>query len=176
VTKRDKEEEQKALAALRQKESLVSIRFPYADKYPGGGNTALVDGRRGSPAYFDGRWQGYEGVSLDFTLDLGKRCGLNAVRAGFLENQDAWIFLPASVAVYSSLDGKDFRLQDSLAIPAVTPEKSVNIRRYTLNLQGEARYLRLVARNRGNCPDWHKGAGNKAWLFADEIEIVAPTH
>ena len=35
----------------------------------------------------------------------------------------------------------------------------------------KARYLRLVATNVGRCPDWHPGAGEKAWIFADEIEI-----
>ena len=28
-----------------------------------------------------------------------------------------------------------------------------------------------VAENRGRCPDWHPGAGEKAWIFADEITI-----
>jgi len=35
----------------------------------------------------------------------------------------------------------------------------------------EARYVRVWARNRGVCPDWHPGAGGSAWIFADEIEI-----
>jgi len=35
-----------------------------------------------------------------------------------------------------------------------------------------ARYVRVKAVNMGKCPQWHKGAGNKAWLFADEISII----
>jgi putative alpha-1,2-mannosidase len=34
-----------------------------------------------------------------------------------------------------------------------------------------ARYIRMIARNRGICPPWHPGAGNKAMIFADEISI-----
>ncbi|NOR11849.1 MAG: hypothetical protein GQ545_01195, partial [Candidatus Aminicenantes bacterium] len=34
-----------------------------------------------------------------------------------------------------------------------------------------ARYIRIKARNVGICPDWHPGAGGKAWLFCDEIII-----
>ena len=34
-----------------------------------------------------------------------------------------------------------------------------------------ARYIRVKAVNRGNCPGWHPGSGKKAWLFADEIVI-----
>ena len=35
----------------------------------------------------------------------------------------------------------------------------------------KARYVRVRARNMGLCPDWHKGAGHKAWIFADEIVV-----
>jgi len=35
-----------------------------------------------------------------------------------------------------------------------------------------ARFVRVQSRNTGICPAWHRGAGNKAWLFADEITIV----
>jgi hypothetical protein len=35
-----------------------------------------------------------------------------------------------------------------------------------------ARYVRVRARNIGVCPDWHKGAGSKAWIFVDEITLI----
>jgi hypothetical protein len=34
-----------------------------------------------------------------------------------------------------------------------------------------ATHIRVVAKNIGTCPDWHQGAGGKAWIFADEIII-----
>ena len=35
----------------------------------------------------------------------------------------------------------------------------------------EARYVRVSAENIGICPEWHMGAGGKAWIFVDEIII-----
>jgi hypothetical protein len=35
------------------------------------------------------------------------------------------------------------------------------------------RYFRVVARKQ-LLPDWHAGAGNPAWIFADEIVIEGP--
>ena len=35
----------------------------------------------------------------------------------------------------------------------------------------ETRYIKMVAKSLGVCPDWHVGAGDKAWLFCDEIII-----
>jgi hypothetical protein len=33
------------------------------------------------------------------------------------------------------------------------------------------RYIRIVAKNRGVCPKWHPGKGDRAWLFADEVVV-----
>jgi hexosaminidase len=37
--------------------------------------------------------------------------------------------------------------------------------------QTNARYIKLLAKNYGEIPDGQPGAGNKAWLFADEIRV-----
>jgi len=29
----------------------------------------------------------------------------------------------------------------------------------------------MVAKNFGNCPEWHLGAGGKSWIFIDEITV-----
>ena len=37
------------------------------------------------------------------------------------------------------------------------------------------RYIKVVAKNWGEIPAGNPGAGMKAWLFVDEIEIQPPT-
>ena len=34
-----------------------------------------------------------------------------------------------------------------------------------------ARYVKILVINTGICPEWHKGAGSKAWMFVDEINV-----
>jgi hypothetical protein len=31
------------------------------------------------------------------------------------------------------------------------------------------RFIHVTATSSGACPDWHVGAGNPSWIFADEI-------
>ena len=33
------------------------------------------------------------------------------------------------------------------------------------------RYVKVVAKNLASIPSWHPGAGQKAWLFVDEIVV-----
>jgi hypothetical protein len=35
----------------------------------------------------------------------------------------------------------------------------------------KARFIKVIAKNIGQCPDWHVGKGGKAWLFIDEIVV-----
>jgi hexosaminidase len=34
-----------------------------------------------------------------------------------------------------------------------------------------ARYIKVIAKNYGQIPEGKPGAGNPAWLFADEIKV-----
>jgi hypothetical protein len=35
----------------------------------------------------------------------------------------------------------------------------------------QVRFVKVIAKNKAICPDWHVGAGGKAWIFADEITV-----
>ena len=35
----------------------------------------------------------------------------------------------------------------------------------------EAGFVKIKTKSLLYCPDWHKGAGGKSWIFADEIIV-----
>ena len=41
----------------------------------------------------------------------------------------------------------------------------------TVKGTGAGRFVKVVVKNQGTIPEGSPGAGNKAWLFIDEIEI-----
>lgn len=144
----------------------------WSDQYPAGGELALIDGLRGGRNFRTGGWQGYHGVGIDATVDLGAARSLDAVSTGFLRDVGAWIFLPARVTVLVSLDGKKFSRAGTVVRdePATAGEPA--IREFRVDVDGlQARWVRVVADNVGFCPPGHPGEGHKAWLFADEITI-----
>jgi hexosaminidase len=60
------------------------------------------------------------------------------------------------------------------SIPNDVPENSENpvIKIFTgTNLHLKGRYVKVTAGNIGTCPPWHPGAGEKAWIFTDEITV-----
>ena len=154
----------------------VTLHNAPSARYRGGRPNTLTDGLRApdrpgsSPDYRC--WQGFEGVDLVAVIDLGEARKINSITAGFLQQQEAWIFLPSEVTFAVSNDGSTFRTVDSVRNrkPAVAP--GVFRETYACSLEREnARYIRVDGKNIGVCPVGHPGAGSKAWIFADEIEV-----
>ncbi|MFW6164399.1 MAG: discoidin domain-containing protein, partial [Planctomycetota bacterium] len=143
--------------------------------YTGGGAAAFTDGFRGRPDHRDAAWQGYLGPDLEATIDLGEARPVASVEATFLQSTTVGIWLPASVEVAVSRDGKAFRALAT--VKHDVPEKQTGplVKALGAPLKGaKARYVRLRAKSVGKIPAWHRAGGVPAWLFADEIVVTSP--
>ncbi len=149
----------------------ITLKYPYSHLYTGNSSMALIDHIRGGQNFRDG-WQGFHEVNLEAVIDLGQVRQIKAVKAGFLQDQYSWIFYPKEMIVELSLDGKHFGHRKKISNLVAPQADGLQTQELgTTYNQVTARYVKVVAINMGRCPDWHKGAGEPAWLFADEITI-----
>ena len=150
----------------------INLETGYSGMYTGGGNLALIDGVRGSDDFRTGAWQGYQGVDIVAVVDLGLPRPISSITIRFLQDQNSWIFMPKEVEFSISLDGEKFEKLGFLPNTIPDDYEGAILKDFEKGCTGaEARYVRVRAMNIGLCPDWHKGAGHKAWIFADEIVI-----
>ncbi|MFA6455187.1 MAG: alpha-L-fucosidase [Bacteroidota bacterium] len=171
ISKSEKKSLPQSLSVHKAKYTIIH-NHPFSDKYPGGGALALVNGVTGSDNFNDGRWQGYDGSDFDVVIDLGKAKKINKISSGFLRDINSFIFLPESVEFYVSDNNKDYRLLKEMKNEIQQNNKPALRKAFEItqkNITG--RYIRVKAKNIGVCPSWHKGAGEKAWLFCDEIIV-----
>ena len=150
----------------------VDIKNQYNSQYTAGGDVALIDFIRGSGNFRTGAWQGYYGVDFEAVVDLGQIQNIHEISAGFLQDQKSWVFMPLEVKFEISTDGKNYisigKAENDI------PEKQMGgiVKEFTIKgFNKKAKYIKLTAENRKICPDWHVGAGGKAWIFIDEIVI-----
>jgi len=144
----------------------------YDNQYTARGPNGLVDLLRGGADFRSGGWQGYHGVNVDVVLDLGKIRTLKSLGAGFLQDENSWIFFPAKVQFEVSDDGVNFSPAGEVRNDIAPTEKGSLQKDFTLPLSGvQARYVRVTGVSLGQCPVGHKGAGNPCWLFTDEILV-----
>ncbi|MDZ7743849.1 MAG: GH92 family glycosyl hydrolase [Bacteroidota bacterium] len=152
----------------------VIIPKKYDPQYTGGGDVALIDGIHGEKDFRSFGWQGYHGVDFEVIIDLGDKMNVETIAAEFLQDQKSWIFMPERVHFYLSANGKNYKHIGSIENTIDPLATGGIIEEFVFGgINKKARYARIVAENIGSCPDWHPGAGNKAWIFVDEVRVVS---
>jgi len=150
----------------------IQLVHPYSERYSGGGEQGLVNSMFGSRLYSDGRWQGFEKVDLDGTIDLGAMETVHSISCTFLEHTGARIFRPVRIEYAVSEDGISFQNVFTQDINPPVYHREAHIEQYTADFKPcPARFIRIQAFNAGECPSWHFYAGGKAFLFIDEIVV-----
>ncbi|NQV38065.1 MAG: family 20 glycosylhydrolase [Candidatus Marinimicrobia bacterium] len=150
----------------------VSYTFPYHKKYSADGNYSLINGIKGSDYFNDEKWQGFQGFNMEAIVDLENEMEISKISVRFLSRISSWIFQPISVTISVSIDGKEFITIKEYENTLSEDTENDKISSYTYDGESmSARYIKVIGENIEKCPDWHKGSGNKAWVFADEIVI-----
>jgi arylsulfatase len=151
----------------------VTLGSAPSPQYPADGGRSLTDGMLGTRDHHDGLWLGFSGEDLDAVVDLGRARSVRRVALDCLRSQGAWIFYPRWVEVAVSADRVGWDALGRVEIPRERAEGTAS-ERFGVDVPidlGPVRFIRVRAGNQGPLPDWHPGAGEPAWLFADEIVV-----
>jgi len=149
----------------------VKLENMYNEQYSAGGLKALIDHLRGGENFRTGAWQGYYGVDLIATVDLGEAKKINRLAGSFLQEIYSWIWMPTEVEYFISNDGKYFRSVGKVKNEVPQDEDGAFTQEMEVRPRTNARYVKMVAKTIGTCPEGHVGAGQKAWIFCDEFVI-----
>ncbi|MFZ4399425.1 MAG: TIM-barrel domain-containing protein [Bacteroidales bacterium] len=144
-----------------------------SEKYTGGSDTALFDGKMGNTENFRTRWAGVEKKDFILQCELKKPLLINELDVRFLYKPWSWIMLPDEILVEISADGINYEIAARFK-PAVTDKNTAeNIQMYTIPFTTlkTCSFLRFTAKTTGKLPKWHDFAGQDAWLFIDEIML-----
>ncbi len=150
---------------------VLDLETSYANQYAAGGDQALIDGLRGGSDFRTGEWQGFEGADVLATVDLGTVKKLKRVGISVFQDEGAWIWYPEYVDVAWSMNGQQW--SSTVLVPDVDRKAkgSMKMELWTAAMSKRARYIKIMAKNAGPCPEWHPGKGGRTWIFADEILI-----
>lgn len=136
------------------------------------GNKVLVNGIRGSNVFYDGTWQGFYGNDCEVVVDLGNEQNISSINSSFIQRNISSIFMPEFVEYYISKDGTVFNKITRIENEIKKKNGDIVIKDFKSEFpQTSARYVKVLAKNSGICPDWHNRAGEDTWLFIDEIEV-----
>lgn len=139
--------------------------------YPGDGAFTLVNGVQNQKGMSRSKeFLGFSGTNCEAEIDLGKMESISKVVIHALHQKGSWIWQPQTAEVFvMDASGKyksmgltdDFIKNSSLGNGTITIEFAA----------ASTKMIKVVIKNWGEIPAGNPGAGNKAWLFVDEIEV-----
>lgn len=142
---------------------------PYNKNYA----TALYDGEQGEVNDLSQGWIGFSGNDMSVTFALSKLINLDKVQLRFAHNPDAWIMAPESVDLFVSTDGITYSDAKSAVITYNPLSEDMNMPQVVavdVNVDSkQVKFVKIVAKNVGRLPQWHKAKGLKSWIMSDEI-------
>ena len=145
----------------------ITLKEESAKKYPGDGAFTLVNGVQNDKGLGRSKeFLGFEGNDCEALIDLGKEQEISYVKAHIFEQKGSWIYRPSGMQIMTSADGVNFS-GIACSNPQITDREA-----WCEFLQPvKARFIKILISNYGMIPDGQPGAGHKAWLFVDEIEV-----
>jgi hypothetical protein len=150
----------------------IDLKSVYNKQYSADGPNGIIDGLRGNIEWRMGAWQGYQSQDFEAIVDLNKETLVKNVSIGLLQDTRSWIIFPRQVEIYSSIDGKTYKLENTIYNNTAADDYTVQIKDFSTKLNNSrARYIKIKAQNYGTLPTWHQGAGGDAFIFTDEIMI-----
>ncbi|MFM8916926.1 MAG: chitobiase/beta-hexosaminidase C-terminal domain-containing protein, partial [Bacteroidota bacterium] len=141
-------------------------------KYPAEGLNSVVNGIKGD-LNLSKNWMGAEGTDMSFVLEWKEPRFMSTVDLKYFHAPQSWVFLPDSVEVFGSADGKTFKLLATVPVGTLgEPENPKAVRNAVAAFTGQyLRKIRIVTHSILKCPEGHVAAGEKAWVFMDECQI-----
>jgi hypothetical protein len=153
----------------------VTFSTPYHAKYSASGDGTVLDGEYGSLAFRDGKYLGFDGKNVEFTIDLEEGTAVSTVTPHFLVSVDDGIHAPLSVEAWTSADGDDWLHLGR----AENPEGSKHGEPYHLDVpvdgsSRDARFVRVVVGSPIVISNEFLFGGTDAWIFIDEVLVDGP--
>ena len=129
--------------------------------YNAGGKQALINSVLGSTTrYGDKEWLGFAGDDVTITIDLGKKTNIKNIKMRFFNAKGSWIYAPKQVDFVFDTATETQQINSDDLLVNVKVSKKIS-----------TQFIRIKLTNYGVIPDGKQGAGNKSWLFVDEIVV-----
>lgn len=149
----------------------IELSASPSKQYGGDGPFTLVNGVQNEKGLARSKeFLGFSGTDCIATIDLGKPESVQKLNIHTFEQKASWIHPPASATIEISDNGTDYRTLDAMPTPLYDARKRMTALQFNFSATN-TRYVRVTIKNKGVIPAGQAGAGNKAWLFVDEIEV-----
>lgn len=140
------------------------------NRYRVQGGASLTDGLKGESKNTLVNWLGFREEPFAALFQFDGRDTIRKVILSMADNNGGYIMPPKKILVTAGSDTSTLILSGTLVPEQPLTYGPVRNRIYTVAVKpGSYRYLRVQADPVSKLPAWHRGKGDKGWVFIDEV-------
>ena len=156
----------------KYKPDSIKALQPADNAYKGNGPATLNDNIKGDDNFRSGKWLGYRFNPMEVILYFNKPTPVSGITLSSLVDIASYIMPPQSVEVWGGNSLTNMKLLQKMLPGQPQKEAPVYTEGFECNFAAqEVKYIRILAKPVGKLPAWHRGKGDKAWIFLDEIFV-----
>lgn len=124
---------------------------------------------------FSYNWLCFYDTDFSATIDMETSKEISVISLNFLDDPRHFIFMPTSVEITYSLDGKTYFKAQSELVPTNTFDEEhfdVRIPKYVFKIKPQqVRFIKVMAKNNTQLPAWRFRTNKKPTIACDEVLI-----
>lgn len=150
----------------------ISLTYPPSDRYKGKGAETLFDLEKGDIDFSSGNWLGFKDTPFEIELGFADPKEIQNIAFSLLSAEGSYIFPPAKVEIWVADESGNFQVLSSETpeMPTQVRESQLFLKEYPIQKSG-VRKVKVRLSPINPIPSWHPGAGQRGWVFVDEILI-----
>jgi uncharacterized membrane protein len=139
-------------------------------KYRKLGAKALTDEIKGEAGNFGMNWLGFKDLPFKAGFYISNPKTISQVVLSLADNTGSYIFPPTQIIIKAGDNAAKMQVVGKLKPEMPEENRSNAVIPYTVSITpGNYRYIEIEAVNIQKLPGWHRGKGEKGWVFVDEV-------
>ncbi|MDQ6762111.1 MAG: chitobiase/beta-hexosaminidase C-terminal domain-containing protein, partial [Bacteroidota bacterium] len=139
-------------------------------QYKGDGGLTIHDGKIGSLNFRDGKWLGYRVQPMEAFFYFNTPATISTVTVSNVVDINSYLMPPQEIEVWGGQDKASLHLLKRLQPAQPTKDKPGYLTSYDLSFHPSSfKILKLILKPVSKLPGWHRGKGDKGWVFVDEV-------
>jgi hypothetical protein len=148
------------------------LTYPPHQSYKGAGALTLFDLDKGDEDFASGKWLGFQDTPFEIQMDFNTPQSIQNIAFSTLAAEGSYIFPPATVEVWIKTQNADWKLVDTQKPEQPTGNRERMLQMYESKIiQSDVTAIKAKLTPVNPLPKWHPGAGQKGWVFIDEVLI-----
>lgn len=150
----------------------VIYLLPANDQYKDADGKTLINRQKGEADFRFGNWVAFRENPMECVLQFASPTPVQSITLSTLVDIGSYVMPAQSIEIWGGMEGHKMKLLSRLVPEQPKNDKPSERKGFELKFEAETvKYIKVVVKPVSKLPAWHRGKGDKAWFFVDEVLV-----